>query len=330
MKKAVIVGIVSMLFMPAMAINENMNHASFITDGYGKTLYVGGSGPNNYTKIQDAIDDAMPGDTVFIYDDSSPYYEHLVIEKSIGLIGENRDTTIIDGRNSCKSTVSIKWNNVYMRNLTIKNTPSNATGGSGIGLHITGYNVLISNCNIIKNRGAGVIISDSHNVTIKSCNVSDNGEVLLAGGIYISGGASNRILKCEIYSNDFDGIILDETKGNIVESCNIAHHDDFGIQISSSIGNKIIHCNLSESWIGMFVCGSFFNSIFSNNFCNNKYHATFSNAGLNIWLRNYWDNWPILLPKPIFGIWYRNPYRFFLQWVNFDWMPRLRPYEWDA
>jgi len=33
----------------------------------GNTLYVGGSGPNNYTRIQDAIDYASDWDTVFVY-----------------------------------------------------------------------------------------------------------------------------------------------------------------------------------------------------------------------------------------------------------------------
>ena len=51
-------------------------------------MYVGGSGPNNYTTIQSAIDDAVDGDTVFVYDDSSPYREHLLIETSINLLGE--------------------------------------------------------------------------------------------------------------------------------------------------------------------------------------------------------------------------------------------------
>ena len=38
----------------------------------GNTLYVGGLGPNNYTIIQEAIDNASDGDTIFVYDDSSP------------------------------------------------------------------------------------------------------------------------------------------------------------------------------------------------------------------------------------------------------------------
>ena len=68
---------------------------SIISDGL--TLYVGGSGPDNYTSIQDAINDASDGDTVYVYDDSSPYYEHIVINKKINLKGENRDTTTIIG-----------------------------------------------------------------------------------------------------------------------------------------------------------------------------------------------------------------------------------------
>ncbi|UCD14567.1 MAG: right-handed parallel beta-helix repeat-containing protein, partial [Thermoplasmatales archaeon] len=62
-----------------------------------KTHYVGGNGTGNYTKIQDAIDNASDGDTVFVYNDSSPYYENIVVDKSINLIGEGRDTTVIDG-----------------------------------------------------------------------------------------------------------------------------------------------------------------------------------------------------------------------------------------
>src|SRR4030042_2566389 len=60
----------------------------------GNWFYVGGSGPNNYSRIQDAIDNASNGDTVYVF--NGTYYERLAIYSEINLIGENRDNTIID------------------------------------------------------------------------------------------------------------------------------------------------------------------------------------------------------------------------------------------
>ncbi|UCD13584.1 MAG: hypothetical protein JSW60_08515, partial [Thermoplasmatales archaeon] len=96
-KKGLAIGII-LLFLSVSVIpstGTTVEKSSISFDG--NTLYVGGDGPGNYTKIQDAIDDASDGDTVFVYDDSSPYQQesYLNIEKSINLIGEDRDTTVI-------------------------------------------------------------------------------------------------------------------------------------------------------------------------------------------------------------------------------------------
>jgi len=101
MKKEIIIVVgITILFLgtcitPTVAI-DNVKKTS-TTIGSGNILYVGGTGPNNYTKIQDAIDDAVDGDTVFVYDDCSPYYENLVVNKSINLFGEDKYSTIING-----------------------------------------------------------------------------------------------------------------------------------------------------------------------------------------------------------------------------------------
>jgi len=47
----------------------------------GDTLYVGGNGTGNFTSIQDAIDHAYDGDTIFVY--NGTYREHLTIKKKI-------------------------------------------------------------------------------------------------------------------------------------------------------------------------------------------------------------------------------------------------------
>ena len=73
----------------------------------GDILYVGGSGEGNYTSIQDAIDNATDGNTVFVFNDSSPYEESIVVDKSIKLIGEDRNTTFINGSSWGKGIVYI-------------------------------------------------------------------------------------------------------------------------------------------------------------------------------------------------------------------------------
>jgi hypothetical protein len=80
---------VGILFLLMLSINIPISPGNDITITFnrGDILYVGGSGSNNYTKIQDAINDSSNLDTVFVYDDSSPYYENLIINKSISLIG---------------------------------------------------------------------------------------------------------------------------------------------------------------------------------------------------------------------------------------------------
>ncbi len=54
--------------------------------------------PDDYPTIQQAVNAAAPNDTVFVR--SGMYYEHVTIDKSLTLQGENRDTTIIDGSGS--------------------------------------------------------------------------------------------------------------------------------------------------------------------------------------------------------------------------------------
>jgi rhodanese-related sulfurtransferase len=60
---------------------------AWITEGY--LTFV------KYMSIQEAIDSANVGSTLYV--SSGQYFEHLVLNKSLNLVGENRDTAIIDG-----------------------------------------------------------------------------------------------------------------------------------------------------------------------------------------------------------------------------------------
>jgi len=51
--------------------------------------------PDNYPTIKAALENAVDGDTVLVK--KGVYHENLKVNASISLVGEDRDTTIIDG-----------------------------------------------------------------------------------------------------------------------------------------------------------------------------------------------------------------------------------------
>ena len=116
----------------------------------GNILYVGGSGPGNYTKIQDAVDNTSDGDTVFVYDDSSPYFENVQINNSINLIGEDRNSTIIDAEGK-GNAIFVKSDEVSISEFTIQHSRDASYGGikieSNFGFCTISDNIIINNDN---------------------------------------------------------------------------------------------------------------------------------------------------------------------------------------
>lgn len=54
--------------------------------------------PDDYKTVQEAIDVANPGDTIYVY--NGTYYENIFINKTVSLVGEDPEITIIDGSKS--------------------------------------------------------------------------------------------------------------------------------------------------------------------------------------------------------------------------------------
>jgi parallel beta-helix repeat protein len=205
----------------------------------GNTLYVGGSGPGNYSKIQDAIDNANPGDTVFVYDDSSPYYEREIsILKSINLIGENRETTIIDGQHKPWG-IEIGANGVTITGLTIQNFSSPNYNPYNLGgIFIQSSNNIISG-NIISNSGYGIIITGSNFPanynTISDNIIESNGDC----GAYIQ-KSNNNVISMNTFSGNyyFGGLALETSRYNNV-SDNVFIND--GVYFYDSYKNTFLN-----------------------------------------------------------------------------------------
>jgi parallel beta-helix repeat protein len=81
-------------------------------------LTVDDDGDAMFETIQEAIDYAQDGDTILV--SPGTYYEHLTIDKSISLVGENKENTIIDGEGYVK-VIYVSGDNVSISGFTIQN-----------------------------------------------------------------------------------------------------------------------------------------------------------------------------------------------------------------
>ena len=147
-------------------------------------LYVGGSGENNYSKIQDALDDAKDGDIIFVYGSYKPYYEHIFINSSIMLIGENQQTTIIDGL-QYGSVIEIQSDFAYVGGFTIQQSGYDFFHEWDAGIVCRGVKSCEISDNIITNNYIGIYVTLSSNIIIRNNTIFSNN--IASDGIIIFG-----------------------------------------------------------------------------------------------------------------------------------------------
>lgn len=204
---------------------------------YGNTLYVGGSGTGNYSSIQDAIDNASDGDTVFVFDDSSPYYENIVINVNIDLIGEDRYTTIIDG-GGADYVLVIDSPGIRITGFTVRN----AGGLQGTGIRVNSDNNEIHGNILTANKCYGLYVASSSYNTIFDNIVSENDD--WAFGIWLGSSSHNLIHDCEIMDNSM-GIVLDRSSYNNISRNNITSNSR-GIDLYYSSSHNEIFENFID------------------------------------------------------------------------------------
>jgi parallel beta-helix repeat protein len=312
----------------------------------GNTLYVGGSGPNNYTKIQDAINDALNGDTVFVYDDSSPYYENIVIEKSITLRGENRETTVILGDGSPDDNiVNISADDVSISGFTIRPSVGHPTG-IAVYKNYTGpdfwkmeviQNVTISD-NIIRDTWRGINAIRLNNGMINGNTVDHS---IADVGIYLLISSNNTITNNFVTNCLGDGILIDgmwsilsiktnrlySKYGNNSISQNTIKSNRWGIEVNSGpVDTRIYKNNITDNHeLGILITFAWKTEITRNNFINNSNNAyfnviLFTQLLKNSWNSNYWGE-----SKKVFVI--IHGIFIYLPLIAFDWHPAQVPYD---
>ncbi|MFO7677739.1 MAG: hypothetical protein R6V50_05090 [Thermoplasmatota archaeon] len=310
----------------------------------GSWLYVGGSGPGNYSTINQAMENASNGDTIFVY---SGLYERVVITKSLTIIGENKYTTILDGM-GIGSVVHIRASHVNLSGFTIQNGGTHGTSKTGEGIDLQAQTnirvfdvILTRNIDAMKfywcrdvrlehitfiNKAGKINFWDNINVSITHCIFDNSG--IYHGGFSKSTVGSSLFIRNNLFTNNSQismGELAGESRGLTIIESNIFRDNTIAI---TSVNSNGVH-------------------ITGNNFINNFRHALprkdtilistpFYINHASLWTNNYWDDWNQKGSYTIWGLWrigfslwiplaYFNLFLFLYR--EYDHTPAEKPYD---
>lgn len=233
--------------------------AESIEGSNNSIIYISQSGLGNFTKIQDGIDAADLGDIVYVF--NGTYFENAVIDKSIILIGENKNNTIIDGRGA-GNTIKVNANQVTIKNFTIQN--------SGLIYPLSSIN-LSSNYNVIENN---VIRNNFYGLTLYFSSENLINKNLIQNsyhcGIYLSNSKKNLIFNNTIKNNFYNGVgLYYSSDDNFIKSNSFINNSFCGVNIRLSFNNSVLSNNFSYNNIGIHL-PNYSNSVSKNIFINNN------------------------------------------------------------
>lgn len=225
------------------------------------TIYVDADnteGPWNGTKdhpfqyIQDGVNNSINGDNIYVFE--GIYNETIILDKAINLIGENKKSTIIDGKYK-DTIINITIDKTTIENFTIKNS-----GGYKLdsAIKIKSNNNIIYNCSIYRAK-IGVLIKESSNNQIDNCSFDTNG-----GGILINQSENNVISGCYFCHNSI-GIHLENSNENKIIYCYL-QINGISCLLENSTNIQFFHCNVSDNQVNL---GGFFIFDSKNIFVNN-------------------------------------------------------------
>jgi len=194
-----------------------------------RTWIVDDDGPADFHTIQEAIYAASDEDTIFVK--NGVYYENPVVNKTILLIGEDCEKTVVDGR-QMGDVFLVASNNVIITNFKVMNS---SIGHNGICL-LEAQKCTVSNCNVTRNH-VGIFLYYSSNNTLSSNNITDSWD-----GLQLYNSANNSLSENKLRNNMDCGIGIQSSPNNTLKNNILTNNLGSGILIFAS-SNSILRNN---------------------------------------------------------------------------------------
>ncbi len=242
--------------------------------------------PYDWPTIQEAINVADPGDTIHVM--GGPYYEHVVVNKSLSLITESE--AVIDGSGT-GTVVNITASFVNITGFTIQNGGSNWTqrdsgvnligrsycfiennhiNGSRIGIYVQGSSNIRIIGNSITHSTDSVLLTLSSNNYIEANNIANHSH-----GVFLDAGSNLNLIAHNVIANGSGGLHLQYWSSNNTVYNNRVAENDYGIGLSQSQNNTIYHNSFIDNTDQAWAASESY---------NNKWDAGWPTGG------NYWSD----------------------------------------
>jgi parallel beta-helix repeat protein len=219
--------------------------------------------PDDYATIQAAVENAGEGCMVFVKE--GIYHENLKINKSLTLIGENRDTTVIDGNSSEGYRIPIR----------ISHQGVSVTGfsllGGWAGVQAGGESNISGNR--IKNAQYGIMLSSN------GSEITNNIiESMAVCGIQLTQAAHNKVQNNLVVSASRGIEIADQllqptsvilSENNTISENIIVDSKEYAIRLQFTKDNILVGNNITNSAGGISLFETDNNVLHHNNFINN-------------------------------------------------------------
>jgi parallel beta-helix repeat protein len=271
MKKAVYGLIVTLLLTNMFVLSSNIQQVQ----AEPKTWIVDDDGPADFSSIQEAINAASSGDTIYVK--NGTYYENVEVNKTVLLIGESKENTIVDGGGNA-AVIYVEKDNVLVTGFTVRN--------SGWGYYYyesSGISTAMASfCNISDNIATNIRYGISswlgQNNSI-SLNTISNAEQ----GISLNGPQYTTVISNSIWNTSTGiGLWVNSAYTTIITNT-ISDSSDTGIHADNTPCVLITNNVIADNYYGIYLSQSYFDKIYHNSFVNNSQQVVLSNSAT-------WDN----------------------------------------
>lgn len=281
-----------------------------VTQAEAAIITVNNSGDGNYTSIQEAVNNAHNGDTVFV----SPgvYRENIMVNRELTILshpilsGSQTNRTYIIGTVSDNAIFSISSDNVTVNGFHIAGTPFGQNTYQEVGFYLEDVRNCSLNNNMLILTDQGIVLKNSQGNHLNGNLVSlgnegivlDNSEknelsnnwvVKNNHGISLNNSFNNTLVNNTAGSNEV-GVLLQMSQGNKLAS-NLILKNEYGVRGLAAGSNILNNNSLYLNGIGVDLRGSSNNSFYENEFIN---FLNAADEGNNIWnsssAGNFWSD----------------------------------------